>query len=379
MKTLFLTLRTFSATGGIEKVCRIMGKALYEESIQNNGVVQVCSMYDKQRDAFDNLYFPAENFRGYGINKFLFIKDMVHAGRGVDTVILSHVNLLLIGWLIKKVSPSTRLILLAHGIEIWYPLSRRKRKMLHYCNSVFAVSSYTQNKILETHQVSKAKSAVLNNCLDPYLPLPSLPKKSEKLLQKYGFDANDFVLMTLTRLSSKERYKGYDKVIGAIAELKASHPNIKYLLAGTYDKEEKLFVDKLIEEAGLQSNVVMTGYLQDEELEDHFAISDAYVMPSRKEGFGLVFIEAMYYGLPVIAGNIDGSCDALLDGKLGQLVNPDSIDEIAAAIENIFNDKKSFSPNRPLLMQHFSYEAYKQKLEALIPAPVDCPELVEGS
>ncbi|MEO6637236.1 MAG: glycosyltransferase, partial [Ginsengibacter sp.] len=185
MKTLFLTLRIFSATGGIEKVCRIMGKALYEESIKNNSVVQVCSMYDKQRDAFNNLYFPAENFRGYGVNKVRFIKDMVHAGRGVDTVILSHINLLLIGWLIKKVSPSTRLILLAHGIEIWYPLSRRKRKMLHYCDRVLAVSSYTQNKIWDVHQVSKAKSAVLNNCLDPYLPLPSLHKKSEKLLQQY--------------------------------------------------------------------------------------------------------------------------------------------------------------------------------------------------
>ena len=351
-----------------------MGKALYEESIRDNGVVQVCSMYDKQRDAFNNLYFPAENFRGYGINKFRFIKDMVRAGSGVNTVILSHINLILIGWMIKKLSPSTRLILLAHGIEIWYPLSRRKRKMLHYCDTILAVSSFTQNKILQVHRVSKGKSAVLNNCLDPYLPLPSLHKKNEKLLQKYGFGANDFVLMTLTRLASKERYKGYDKVIGAIAELKASHANIKYLLAGTYDKEEKLFVDTLIKEAGLQSNVVMTGYLQDEELEDHFALSDAYVMPSRKEGFGLVFIEAMYYGLPVIAGNIDGSSDALLGGQLGQLVNPDNVGEIALAIENIITGKKAYSPNRPLLMQHFSYEAYKQKLEELLPAPVDCPE-----
>ncbi len=348
-----------------------MGKALYEESLRNNGVVQVCSMYDRQRDAFNNAYFPAENFRGYGINKFLFIKDMVQAGSGVDTVVLSHINLLLIGWIIKKVSPSTRLILLAHGIEIWYPLTRRKRNMLYSCNVVLAVSHYTQNKIAEMHQVSTAKSAVLNNCLDPYLPLPSLQKKNEILLQKYGFGINDFVLMTLTRLSSKERYKGYDKVIGAMAKLKASHPNIKYLLAGSYDKEEKVFVETMIAEADLQRSVVMTGYLQDEELEDNFAISDAYVMPSRKEGFGIVFIEAMYYGLPVIAGNIDGSSDALLNGQLGQLVNPGSIDEIAAAIENIITDQKAFSPNRELLMKHFSYEAYKQKLKDLMPVPVE--------
>jgi glycosyltransferase involved in cell wall biosynthesis len=295
---------------------------------------------------------------------------MVRAGSRADTVILSHINLLLVGWLIKKITPSVKLILLAHGIEIWYPLSSRIRNMLHHCDTVFTVSAYTQNKIMEVHQVSKAKSAVLNNCLDPFLPLPSLNKKNEKLLQKYGFNVNDFVLMTLTRLSSKERYKGYDKVFGAIKNLKTTYPNIKYLLAGSYDTAEKAFIDNLVEQTGLQNNVVMAGYLLDEELEDHFGISDVYIMPSRKEGFGIVFIEAMYYGLPVIAGNIDGSTDALLNGKLGQLVNPDSIAEITEAITNIIDDKEAFNPNRDLLMKHFSYEAYKQKLEDLIPATV---------
>lgn len=344
-----------------------MGKALYEKSIQTGGSMQVCSMYDKQEDAFGNLYFPAENFRGYGINKLVFLKDMVRIGSSADTVILSHINLLLVGWMIKNLSPATKLVLLAHGIEIWYPLGRRKRKMLHYCDTVLTVSSYTQNKISEVHQVSKTKSAVLNNCLDPYLPLPSVHTKSKKLLQKYGFNANDFVLMTLTRLSSKERYKGYDKVIRAIAQLKSSHPHIKYLIAGAFDKAEKLFVDQVIEEAGLQKNVVMAGYLQDEELEDHFAMSDAYVMPSRKEGFGIVFIEAMYYGLPVIAGNLDGSVDALLNGRLGQLVNPNNIEEISTAIDNVVKNKESFIPDRGLLLEHFSYEAYKQNLEDLLP------------
>lgn len=347
-----------------------MGKALYEKSLETGGSVQVCSMYDKQEDAFGNLYFPVENFRGYGINKMIFLKDMVRIGSGADIVILSHINLLLVGWMIKKLAPATKLVLLAHGIEIWYPLGRRKRKMLHYCDTVLTVSTYTQNKISEVHGVSKAKSAVLNNCLDPYLPLPSVHTKSKKLLQKYGFGADDFVLMTLTRLSSKERYKGYDKVIRAMAKLKASHPNIKYLVAGTCDKEEKLFIDQRIEEAGLQKSVVMAGYLQDEELEDHFAMSDAYVMPSQKEGFGIVFIEAAYYGLPVIAGNLDGSVDALLNGRLGQLVNPNNVEEISAAIARVVENKESFIPGRGLLLEHFSYEAYKQKLENLIHIPV---------
>ncbi len=365
-KTIFLTLRIFSATGGIEKVCRILGKALYEESIKNEGIVQICSMYDKQQDASNNPYFPTENFRGFGINKLQFIKEMVRAGSKSNVVILSHINLLLIGWLIKKVSPHTKIILLAHGIEIWYPLNAPKRKMLQHCDKILSVSSYTNNKIIEVHGLAKEKCAVLNNCLDPFLPLPSFQKKNEALLKKYGFSATDKILMTLTRLSSKERYKGYDKVIEAVADLQIKYPNIKYLIAGSYDSREKLFVDSLINRLKIQNAVVLPGYIQEEELEDHFAISDMYVMPSKKEGFGIVFIEAMYYGLPVIAGNTDGSADALLQGGLGQLVNPDNAGEIAIAITNVIENKTSFSPDRNLLIQHFSYEAYKEKLEDII-------------
>ena len=366
MKTLFLTLRTFSATGGIEKVCRILGKALYEDSIKNEGLVLIGSMYDKQQDAFNNAYFPTENFRGFGINKLNFIKEMVKEGVKSNVVILSHINLLLIGWLIKKVAPHTKIILLTHGIEIWYPLPDHKRKMLQHCDKILAVSHFTRNKIIEVHGMPKENCLVLNNCLDPFLPLPSLHKKSEALLNKYGFSATDKILMTLTRMSSKERYKGYDKVFEAIAKLKIKYPHLKYLIAGSYDNREKDFADNLINKLGIQNRVVMPGYMEEEELEDHFALSDMYVMPSRKEGFGIVFIEAMYYGLPVMAGNIDGSADALLDGELGQLVDPDNVAEIATAIANVVENKDSFIPDRNLLMQHFSYEAYKEKLEMII-------------
>ncbi|MDQ6843593.1 MAG: glycosyltransferase family 4 protein [Bacteroidota bacterium] len=362
-KTLFLTLRVFSATGGIEKVCRIMGKALYEESIKNDGVVHICSMYDRQEDAFNNLYFPSENFRGFGINKLHFIKEMVQAASRVDRVILSHINLLLIGWLIKKKAPSIKIILLAHGIEIWHPLSPRKRNMLWHCDAILAVSSFTRNKIIEQHKLLEEKCKVLNNCIDPFLSAPSRHKKNEALLNKYGYSGKDKILLTLTRLSSKERYKGYDKVIRAVAGLLKTYPTIKYLIAGGYDTAEKSFVDSLIQETGLQQNVLMPGYIKEEELEDHFALSDMYVMPSRKEGFGIIFIEAMYYGLPVIAGNQDGSADALLQGRLGQLINPEDVAAISRAIENILEDPFSFTPDRNLLMNHFSYDAYKANLE----------------
>jgi glycosyltransferase involved in cell wall biosynthesis len=353
-------------TGGIEKVCRIMGKALYEASIENETGFQIASMYDNQADAFDNSYFPVENFNGFACHKRAFIKEMVLEGRRSDVVILSHLNLLPVGWLIKKRSPKTKLILLAHGIEIWYPLPRYKRRMLQQCDSILSVSQYTQQQVIGVHEFPQNKCKVLNNCLDPYLHLPVADKKDPGLLKKYGFLSNNFILFTLTRISSKEKYKGYDKVLEAISFLREKYPNLKYLLAGKYDLKEKECLDQLIIKNGLEENVVMPGFIPEEELPDHFSLADAYIMPSKGEGFGIAFIEAMYYGLPVIAGNADGSADALLQGKLGQLTDPSDPNEIAGAISKLIEDPQNFLPNKEVVNTQFGYEGYKDKLTTAI-------------
>ena len=89
-------------------------------------------------------------------------------------------------------------------------------------------------------------------------------------------------------------------------------------------------------------------------------------MPSYGEGFGIVFIEAMYFGLPVIAGNKDGSVDALLNGKLGILVDPMNVEEIKSAIENVMNDSEKYLPDSKLLLDHFGYQQFKNNWEKVI-------------
>jgi glycosyltransferase involved in cell wall biosynthesis len=363
---LFLTLKVFAATGGIEKVCRVAGKAFYESSIINNSRVQVYSMYDNHADADDNRYFPSEIFHGFGMKKMKFIIEAIRQGKKSNIVILSHINLIMVGWLIKKISPSTRIMLFAHGIEVWESLGKRKKMMLACCDKIIAVSQFTSQKLQELHRIPANKCTVLNNCLDPYLPFaPAVTGKCD-LRNKYGYTQDDIILFTLTRLASKERYKGYDKVLQAMVALKHQQPNLKYLLAGSYDALEKSYLDELIKSLGLEDSVTIAGFIKEEDLVDHFSIANIYVMPSMKEGFGIVFIEAMYYGLPVIAGNKDGSVDALCNGKLGILVDPQDIKAIEKAIEEILLHSDRYKPDQKILMEHFSYKNYKIKLEKLI-------------
>ena len=368
---LFLTLKVFAATGGIEKVCRVAGKALFEMSITRFVNCQVYSMYDKQNDSDDNKYFPAEIFRGFGTKKLKFIFAAISKGKKSNTVVLSHINLLLVGWLIKKVSPTTRIILFAHGIEVWGTLGSRKKMMLQCCDMIIPVSHFTSQKIQEIHGIAPERCRVLNNCLDPFLPLSKEKTGNLPLRNQYGFSKDDTILFTLTRLSSKERYKGYDRVLHAMVKLMASYPGIRYFLAGSYDIEEKKHLDELITKLQLQERITIAGFIAEEDLLAHFSMADIYVMPSIKEGFGIVFIEAMYYGLPVIAGNKDGSVDALCNGELGLLVDPLDTAAIENAIERILLDKKTFIPNRELLMKHFSYEQYKVQLESILDQQIE--------
>ncbi len=164
-------------------------------------------MHDDKEAADDNPYFPADIFSGYNAAKATFIMHAVSEGIKSKVVILSHINLLIAAWLIKKVSPNTKVILMAHGIEIWKPLTKQQLIMLAKCNKIVSVSSFTKNKIIALHQLPIEKCLVLNNCIDPFLQRPSTKNRSAVLMKRYGIVDNEIVLLTLTRLSFRDGYK----------------------------------------------------------------------------------------------------------------------------------------------------------------------------
>ncbi len=359
MSILFLTLKTFSAAGGVQKVGRVAGKAVYE-CAGNKKEAWFYSMYDGQSVKTEP-YLPRKFFKGFNGNKILFTLESIRRGLCCNTIVLTHVKLLLPAYIVKKIFKKTRLILIAHGIEVWEPLPSFATKMVKACDVILPVSRFTKEKMKTIFGIPESKFTVLNNGLDPYLQQPVDESNRHTWREKYGIEKEDVVLMTLTRLTINEKNKGYDKILVAMQTLRPAVPNLKYLFVGKYDIAEKERLEKLIAELGLNGKVIFTGFVPDEELADHYNICDVYVMPSEKEGFGISFIEALYYGKPVIAGNRDGTVDALLDGRLGLLVDPRSQEEITSAIEKVIHNVSAFTPNRELLMEHFSYQVYKNK------------------
>ncbi|MES2417972.1 MAG: glycosyltransferase family 4 protein [Bacteroidota bacterium] len=358
---LFLTLYAFGITGGIEKVCRSLAKALTGLGLS----FDLYAMHDSAND-LDNRYLQANRFRAFSGRKLYFGLASIFKGVFSNTIILSHVNLLVFAWVIKKIAPQTKIILYAHGIEIWGALSGWKKQFLQEKVEIWAVSTFTAAKIAEMHQIDSKNITVLNNCLDPYFEIPTQFARPIDLLQRYHLQAKQPILFTLTRLSAQEAYKGYDQVLSAMPVLLKKFPDLHYLLAGKADEQEYNRVKDLITQLGLSKNVTLTGFIKDEELSDHFKLGSLFVMPSTLEGFGIVFIEAAACGAKIIAGNVDGSTDALLNGKLGALVDPTSIAALISAIEQELLNASNPLAIQNLCLTHFAYPQYLSRISRLI-------------
>jgi glycosyltransferase involved in cell wall biosynthesis len=363
-KILFLTLYSFSLTGGIEKVSKTFAKTLDDlKADQHIQSYKVLSMYDDEPDL---AYVSQSSFKGYNGKKTAFGLAAVKQGLKADIVILSHVHLLLFARIIKTLKPSIRIVLFAHGIEIWNVLAGWKKQMLSKTD-IWAVSRYTADQIIRHHGITGGQINVLNNCLDPYFKLSKPGSKPTTLLAKYGINNNQKVLLTICRIASSEQYKGYDLVIECLQHLVQVYPDLVYLLVGKADRAEFERINELIARSNLKKNVILTGFVPEDELALHYQLADVFVMPSKAEGFGLVFIEAAAYGCAVIGGNADGSKDALMAGEMGNLLDPNNTaaigEAIITALQNERHDTKAI---QELCFETFGYRQYKEKVSNLI-------------
>jgi phosphatidylinositol alpha-1,6-mannosyltransferase len=98
-------------------------------------------------------------------------------------------------------------------------------------------------------------------------------------------------------------------------------------------------------------------------------MADVFVLPSKKEGFGIVFIEALACGLPVICGNADGSVDAIRNGELGIAINPDNETELEKCIADQLSEPlklKKRTHLKDMCLQYFNEQPYMSTLQKML-------------
>jgi phosphatidyl-myo-inositol dimannoside synthase len=142
------------------------------------------------------------------------------------------------------------------------------------------------------------------------------------------------ILLTVGRLAASERYKGHEQIFSVLPALRAAFPTLVHVVAGDGDDRARLEA-RALELAGDRTAVRFIGFVPDEDLPDLYRTADLYVMPSTKEGFGIVYLEAAACGLRVVGGLGGGSADAVPAEQIGVLVDPNDGEALAQAIKRL--------------------------------------------
>ena len=289
-----------------------------------------------------------------------FVRELVRVllkREQYDVVLCGHINLLPMAVTASRLLRAKH-VLLIYGIDAWIPTGRRLSDRLVACTDlVISISRLTKQRFLSWSTLNDHQVHLLPNAI--HLKEYGAGEKPHHLERRYRLEGKK-VLMTLARLQSSERQKGVDEMLETLPELLVEQKNLTYLIVGEGDDKHRL--QRKAVSLGLDKHVVFAGRVSESEKADHYRVADVFVMPGRQEGFGFVFLEAMASGIPVVASSLDGSREAVLDGKLGELADPDDREALKAAIRRALSRPRQI----PDGLAFFSYEKFRERLQGIM-------------
>ena len=283
---------------------------------------------------------------------------LLRGDRNFDLILCGHINLVPLAYVVGRIL-KVPVVLFIHGIDAWQPTSSLLVNLLvRKIPWVVAVSELTAGRFRSW--LNAKDQQVLVNPNSVHAEWYGAGPKNPALLERYALQDKQ-VLMTLGRLVSVERYKGFDEVLEVMPQMIKDIPNLAYLIAG--DGSDRQRLEKKVTDLGLTGHVVFAGRISELEKADHYRLADAYVMASRGEGFGFVLLEAIACGIPVIASKVDGGREAVLNGQLGALVNPSNQEELKGAIVDALAKPKGVVLAG---LDHYSFRNFELRVSALI-------------
>lgn len=353
-RTLLMAPEIFASEGGIPRILQAYLKALCDLAAPDE-TVRLLALNDKLVDSSDLRRCANSRLEDWAVcsySKPRFVRHALRMSRDCDTIICGHVAQLPVAWAARVVNRRIKYYLVAHGIEVWREFTAAERVALRGATKIFCVSDYSRRELLKHCPLAPGRAVVLHNALDPYFkiaggrPLQECPP----------------VILVVTRLTFADRYKGVESLIEAMPAVLAAIPEARLRIVGRGDDVGRL--RKLCSQFGVAGAVEFTGFVDDQRLAEEMKNCRLFALPSRKEGFGLVFLEAMAHGRPCLGARA-GGVPEVISADSGLLVEYGDIPGIAAAaVEGL---RREWSQERILARaREFSYEPFKHRLAALL-------------
>lgn len=268
-----------------------------------------------------------------GLNYYYALKGLVlerHQERPYDLI---HAQVAYPdGWAAARLAEELNLplVLTLHGQELqkivnWSAKLKRLVQDTLAQAAAVVVPSVKMQALARQHGVEDARLHLVYNGLDP-LPPADLPRDIKEKIRGAQ------VLLSVGRL---EREKGFQYNIQALHILREKHPELVYLLVG--DGAYRRNLEEEVKSLDLADRVIFVGYQPREKVGAFYANSHVFSMPSKDESFGIVYLEAMAAGLPVIATEGEGIAPLLEENAVGRLVTHGDAADLAGKISELLD------------------------------------------
>jgi len=356
--------------GGIQEAGRLTAAALSDIAARRGWSTDFLSLNDPPGQHSLDYAGQTIRLRGFGRAKFSFIRRSIRSARSpeksIPTVILAaHPYLAVIARFMKRFSPRAKTIAFTHGVEVWNPLPRLRRRALQQADLVLAPSGDTLRKLIDVQGLTPGRTLRLPWPLSPgFLQIAG---NAARLPVPPNFPAKRPVILTVGRWSSSERYKGADDLIRAMPRLRETVPDVQLVAVGGGDDLPRL--QGIAGDLGVAGGVHFLQNLSREEVAACYAHADVFALPSSGEGFGLVFLEAMAFSKAVVGAAAGGATDLIEDGVNGLLVPPHDRDSLAAALARLLHDEalrvEMGRRGAAIVRERYRFDSFEAQLEEI--------------
>jgi phosphatidylinositol alpha-1,6-mannosyltransferase len=320
-----------SSTGGIQRSGCLTALALESFAAKRGETCRFISLNDPTGLRSLTVGSREIVFTGFGRSKTRFAATALKiAARQPGIALALHPNLAPVIAAMKILAPGMRSAVVVHGVEVWARLPVVRRLSLQSVDRVLAPSEHTLLAVTREQRLSPDKGRKLAWSLGPEFDPSAAPLSGSS--PPVGFPSGQIIL-TVGRWDASEAYKGVDHLIAALPMLLKDFPDVQLVAIGEGTDLPRL--QSLARESGVADRVHFLPFMSPDGLPSAYDHCEVFAMPSRGEGFGLVFIEAMARARPVIGGAHGGTPEIIDDGINGFVVSYGDVAQLVDRLKRL--------------------------------------------
>ena len=287
-----------------------------------------------------------------------------------------------------------------YWLSAWVGMELKKRQLVKHLHTYHSLGAVKYKSVSTIPLIAKTRLKVEKQCLETAdVIIATSPQEKEHMRSlvstkgnikvipcgtdissfgsvsrkagrdKLGLDSEDKVVLYVGRF---DRRKGIETLVRAVGKEEVKQSNLKLIIAGgstpgRKDGKERERIEGIVEELGLQDITIFPGRIEHKDLVYYYAAADVCVVPSHYEPFGLVAIEAMASGTPVVASRVGGLKYTVVDEVTGLLASPQDESAFASAIAQILSNpswQKQLGANaRERVESMFSWDGVAGQLD----------------